>query len=51
MILGTLLFFIVGGFIQPIEKGNAGPGLLAKIATDKFWLHLLCIDRSRCLQP
>lgn len=25
---------------QPIEKGKAGPGLLAKIATDKFWLHL-----------
>ncbi len=25
---------------QPIDKGMAGPGLLAKIATDKFWLHL-----------
>jgi transposase len=25
---------------QPIDKGSAGPGLLAKIATDKFWLHL-----------
>jgi transposase len=25
---------------QPIDKGLAGPGLLAKIATDKFWLHL-----------
>jgi transposase len=25
---------------QPIDKGVAGPGLLAKIATDKFWLHL-----------
>jgi transposase len=25
---------------QPIDKGKAGPGLLAKIATDKFWLHL-----------
>jgi transposase len=25
---------------QPIEKGSPGPGLLAKIATDKFWLHL-----------
>jgi transposase len=25
---------------QPIDKGRAGPGLLAKIATDKFWLHL-----------
>lgn len=24
---------------QPIDKGLAGPGLLAKIATDKFWLH------------
>lgn len=24
---------------QPIDKGIAGPGLLAKIATDKFWLH------------
>ncbi|CAN5140304.1 IS66-like element ISBj7 family transposase [soil metagenome] len=25
---------------QPIDKGLPGPGLLAKIATDKFWLHL-----------
>jgi transposase len=25
---------------QPIDKGKAGPGLLAKIATDKVWLHL-----------
>ncbi|MGH9827720.1 MAG: IS66 family transposase, partial [Blastocatellia bacterium] len=25
---------------QPIDKGVPGPGLLAKIATDKFWLHL-----------
>lgn len=25
---------------QTIDKGLAGPGLLAKIATDKFWLHL-----------
>lgn len=25
---------------QPIDKGIPGPGLLAKIATDKFWLHL-----------
>jgi transposase len=25
---------------QPIDKGVAGPGLLAKITTDKFWLHL-----------
>jgi transposase len=25
---------------QPIDKSKAGPGLLAKIATDKFWLHL-----------
>ncbi len=25
---------------QPIDKGKPGPGLLAKIATDKFWLHL-----------
>jgi transposase len=25
---------------QPIDKGIAGPGLLAKISTDKFWLHL-----------
>lgn len=25
---------------QPIDKGKAGPGLLAKISTDKFWLHL-----------
>jgi transposase len=25
---------------QPIDKGLAGAGLLAKIATDKFWLHL-----------
>lgn len=24
---------------QPIDKGLAGPGLLAKVATDKFWLH------------
>lgn len=24
---------------QPIDKGRPGPGLLAKIATDKFWLH------------
>jgi transposase len=24
---------------QPIDKGLPGPGLLAKIATDKFWLH------------
>ncbi len=24
---------------QPIDKGIAGPGLLAKVATDKFWLH------------
>lgn len=24
---------------QAIDKGLAGPGLLAKIATDKFWLH------------
>jgi transposase len=25
---------------QPIDKGVPGPGLLAKIATDKFWMHL-----------
>src|ERR1700730_17032940 len=25
---------------QPIDKGIPGPGLLSKIATDKFWLHL-----------
>jgi transposase len=25
---------------QPIDKGVPGPGLLAKITTDKFWLHL-----------
>ncbi len=25
---------------QPIDKGLPGPELLAKIATDKFWLHL-----------
>lgn len=25
---------------QPIDKGVPGPGLLAKIATDKFWLHI-----------
>jgi transposase len=25
---------------QPIDKGLPGPGLVAKIATDKFWLHL-----------
>lgn len=25
---------------QPIDKGLPGPGLLTKIATDKFWLHL-----------
>ena len=25
---------------QPVDKGLPGPGLLAKIATDKFWLHL-----------
>jgi transposase len=25
---------------QPIDKGLPGPGLLAKIATDKLWLHL-----------
>ena len=25
---------------QPIDRVKAGPGLLAKIATDKFWLHL-----------
>jgi transposase len=25
---------------QPIDKGLPGPGLLAKIATDKYWLHL-----------
>lgn len=25
---------------QPIDKGSVGPGLLAKIATDKFFLHL-----------
>jgi len=25
---------------QPIDKGKAGAGLLAKISTDKFWLHL-----------
>jgi len=25
---------------QPIDKGLAGPGLLAKIATDKLWMHL-----------
>jgi transposase len=25
---------------QPIDKGRPGPGLLAKIATDKYWLHL-----------
>lgn len=25
---------------QPIDKGLPGPGLLAKLATDKFWLHL-----------
>lgn len=24
---------------QPIDKGLAGPGLLTKVATDKFWLH------------
>lgn len=26
--------------LQPIDKGLPGPGLLAKIATDKFWLHI-----------
>jgi transposase len=25
---------------QPIDKGVPGPGLLAKITTDKFWLHI-----------
>jgi transposase len=35
---------------QPIEKGLPGPGLLAKITTDKFWLHLPLYRQERVFQ-
>jgi transposase len=35
---------------QPIDKGKAGPGMLAKIATDKFWLHLPLYRQEQVLE-
>jgi len=35
---------------QPIDKGLPGPGLLAKIATDKFWLHLPLYRQEQVLK-
>jgi transposase len=35
---------------QPIDKGLPGPGLLAKIATDKFWLHLPLYRQEQVFQ-